>query len=72
MLIGHLDTRDVYSYVTNNEVFGDINIFLMMWRGCSYVGCGVDAVLMWVDVGWMWGGCTIIFKGYDCAQAHVR
>ena len=40
--------------MTENEVFGSINVFLTrldvgwMWSGCR------------VGVGWIWGGCGVV------------
>ena len=43
--------------MTENEVFGNINIFLTR----------IDVGWMWggfgVDVGWMWGGCGVVMGG---------
>ena len=36
--------------MTENKVFGNINIFSDEGRCRVWGGCGVD-------VGWMWGGC---------------
>ena len=43
--------------MTENKVFGNINIFSDEGR------CRVDVRWMWgrfgVDVGWIWGGCRV-------------
>ena len=60
--------------MTENEVSGNINIFLTRVDvGSMRGGCGVDVGWMWggygVDVGWMWEGCGVVMGGFLAVYA---